>query len=174
MNKSSDYGVGLLQYIHMAHDDTIIVEWTTPEFTYKPKHVDWYWGLGIIVLVIFVVSIVTRNFLLGILVLLAGGLLFFFSKKQPDFITCEISDQGIKINNSLYPYNNIVSFWIGANIYGEPILFLHIKRPISPVVILPVHPELNLPDLRDVLLQYLAEVEHEEPFGHKLSDRIGF
>jgi hypothetical protein len=158
----------------MAHDDTIIVEWTTPEFTYRKKHVDWYWGLGIIVVVVVVISIVTKNFLLGVLVLLAGGLLFFFSKKQPSMTALQMSDQGIKINESLYPYDNIESFWIGANMYGEPILFLHIKRPISPLVIVPIHPELDRQDLRNVLLEYLPEVEHAEPFGHRLSDRIGF
>lgn len=158
----------------MTHEETTIVEWNTPEFTYTEKKTDWYWALGVIVLVGFILAIVSKNFLLGLLVALAGGLLFFFARKKPTNVFVEVSELGVKIDSSLYPYNNIESFWLGTNTHDEPILFLHVKRTFLPLVIVPIHPGLNLEDLRGVFLEFLPEVEHSEPLAHQVSDRLGF
>lgn len=158
----------------MSHEATKFIEWTTPEFTYRSKSNDWYWGLGILAIVGFVASVLTQNFLTAVLVLLAAFLLVFFSRKKPDDVLFEMSDQGIRINDSLFPYQNLQSFWLGSNSHGEPLLFLHVDRKIIPMLMVPVHPDINLQEFREALLAYLPEVEHREPMAHILSDRLGF
>ena len=158
----------------MVHKNTKLVEWTIQEYEQREKNPDWYWGIGIIGVAGVVLSAVFGNFLLAVLIFISGLLLIVFSSKQPEIVAVEISEQGIGVQNKLFPYHNIKSFWILDR--GESIskLVLNIDRMVNPILSLPIHPEIPLEDLRDVLLEFVTEEEMDEPVGDKISDAIGF
>lgn len=157
----------------MVHNITTFLSWEAPEFTYRKKKADWYWALGLIIVAGIILAIIDKNFLLGVLVILAGGLVFFFSQKKPDTISVELSNQGIKMNESFYTYEKIDSFWITGNDEGWQ-LMIHIHRIASPLVTLPIPDDINPVALREALLDYLPEQEKIEPWSHRMSDYIGF
>jgi hypothetical protein len=159
----------------MVHKKTKIIEWSVPEYIQKAKSNDWYWGVGMIGLAGVVLSAVFGNFLLAVLIFIAGLLLFTFSSKAPEIITVEISEQGILIRNKLFPYYNIKSFWIiDRSDHGFSKLVLHVDRFMDPIVSLPIHPEVALEDLREILLTFTTEEEIQEPITDRISDVIGF
>lgn len=157
----------------MVHEITTILEWTAPEFVYKEKKPDWYWALALIILAGIVIAIIDKNFLLGVLILLAGGLFFYFGQKKPITIFVEVSDQGVKINEDFYSYKNIDSFWITKD--GDAWkLLLHIHRTTSPLVALPLADGLDPRDVRELFMNFLPESEKAEPLVNRLSDALGF
>lgn len=158
----------------MVHKNTKLIEWTIQEYEQREKSTDWYWGVGIIGVAGVVLSAVFGNFLLAVLIFISGLLLIVFSGKQPEMVAVEISEQGIGVQNKLFLYHNIKSFWILD--YGDNIskLVLNIDRMVNPIVSLPIHPEIPLEELRDVLLEFVTEEEMDEPVGDKISDAIGF
>lgn len=158
----------------MVHKNTKLVEWTIPEYEQREKSPDWYWGIGIIAVAGVVLSAVFGNFLLAVLILISGTLLIAFSGREPEVIEVEISEQGIGVQSKLYPYHNIKSFWILDR--GEAVskLVLHIDRMVNPILSLPIHPEVPLEGLRDILLTFTDEEEMDEPVGDKISDVLGF
>ncbi|MBP6925496.1 MAG: hypothetical protein KBC22_00340 [Candidatus Pacebacteria bacterium] len=159
----------------MVHKKTKIIEWSVPEYIQKEKSNDWYWGVGMIGIAGVVLSAVFGNFLLAVLIFIAGLLLFTFSGKAPEIITVEISEQGILIRNKLFPHYNIKSFWIiDRSEHGFSKLVLHIDRFMDPIVSLPIHPEIALEDLREILLTFTTEEETQEPITDRISDIIGF
>lgn len=158
----------------MVHQKTKLLEWDIPEFEYKEKKNDWFWGIGLAALVGVVLSIIAGNYLLAVFVVLATVLVFVYARRQPRIMHMEISEQGIKVNDVLYPYTNLISFWI---IYSEnkpSLLLLRVNRLLDPMAILPIHPNVELESLREWLLVHLVEEEMQEPIAHQLSDRIGF
>jgi len=158
----------------MVHKNTKLVEWTIPEYEQREKSPDWYWGIGIIGVAGVVLSAVFGNFLLAVLIFISGLLLIVFSTKHPEMVAVEISEQGIAVQNKLFPYHNVKSFWILDRGEGISKIVLNIDRMVNPILSLPVHPEIPLEDLRNVMLEFVIEEEMDEPVGDKISDALGF
>lgn len=158
----------------MVHKITKILSWTTPEYVFKEKKPDWYWALALGIIGFMVIAIVSSNFLLGVLILLAGGLLFYLAQKKPHDITVDVSDQGISINEDYFPYKKIDSFWIDEDGEDGWKVLLHIHRPFNPLVVIPLPEDLDPRDVRELFLAFMEEAEKAEPLVNRLSDKLGF
>ncbi len=158
----------------MVHKNTKLIEWTIPEYEQREKSPDWYWGVGIIGVAGVVLSAVFGNFLLAVLILISVVLLITFSGKDPEIVNVEISEQGIQVQNKLFPYHNVKSFWILDRGEGISKLVLNVERMINPILSLPIHPEIPLEGLRAIMLEFVTEEETDEPIGDKISDALGF
>lgn len=159
---------------YMLHKESIEFIWDTPEFEFKEKSKAWYWGLGIIALLLIVFSIFLKNYLFGFLILVGVFLMVILSKKEPITYFVEISQRGIKIHNEIYPYQNIQSFWIGKNDKEEPLLLVKTNKKITPIISTVISPDIDIVQLRNFLLNIIEEEEMQEPFTDKLIDKIGF
>jgi len=158
----------------MVHQRTKLIEWTIPEYEHREKSPDWFWAIGLIALVGVVLSVVFGNLLLAVLIFMSGLLLILFSNKQPGMITIEISEIGIKVMNTLFPYQNIKSFWIVTRGNGTARLLLHVDRLFNPIMSISIHEDIPLEELRDVIMEKVAEQEMEEPVGDRVSEVLGF
>ncbi|MCD8508422.1 MAG: hypothetical protein LRY44_00580 [Candidatus Pacebacteria bacterium] len=157
----------------MVHKMTTIISWESPEFVYHPKKPDWYWALALIILAGIIIALVDKNFLLGILVVLSGGLFFYFAQKKPHMMVVAISDQGISCNQEFFAYKDIDSFWIHED-DDEWKLLIHIHRIMSPLLSLPIPPDVSPLEMRELLLTFIPESEKTEPLAHRVSDTLGF
>ena len=151
------------------------ITWATPEYHQPKRKMDWYWTLAIVVIGVAVFAIFRGNVLFAAVMILGGLMMFFFALRKPDDLTIGINERGIVVNNEPFPYRNIKSFWILTEEESHVNkLVLHVDRSFEPLMVFIVHPDIPLADLREFLLQYLAEERNDEPNHHKFSDAIGF
>lgn len=158
----------------MIHEETTEFSWDTLEYEHREKSTDWYWALGILIVIGAVIAFITKNFLFGVLILLGGFLIGLFAGKKNQPISIEISSRGVLINNSLIDFNAISGFWMYKNPFGIRKLILKTNRNITPIISIPLPDDLRAVDLRDFLLKVIPEQELQESAIDLIMERIGF
>ena len=91
---------------------------------------------------------------------------------EPKIISYEINDRGVVSNNVLYPFLTLESFWIPHD-EAQPKLILKSRKLMMPYIIIQID-EVDPEDVREVLLTYIAETEHQESIFVHLLERLGF
>ncbi len=149
-----------------------LIAWDAPEHIHTEKNNDWYWAVGIITITAAVLAFIFNNIIFGILIVVGAFALVTHSSKKPRIFHYEINDRGIMVNNILYPFLTLDSFWIDAHEVPSKILIKSHKTfmPYLTIYIEEVDPE----EVRDILLNYISETEHQEPLSQKLLERLGF
>jgi hypothetical protein len=150
-----------------------IISWDAPERHYTEKNSDWYWAVGIIAFTAAALAFMFGQVIFGLLIVVAAVTLTLYASVPPRNVHVEISDRGITLNNVLYPFLHLESFWIDPTSYPPKIL-LKSHKTFMPFVHIHINAEVNPEDVRNILLTYIAETEHEEPLSVKLMERLGF
>lgn len=149
--------------------------WETEEYYFQEKTSDWYWAVGIIGVSISVLAVIFSNALFSLLILLSTFALALFGSKRPSVVRFEVSKKGIMIDNTLYPFGTLESFWVEDNRHiGKPSkLIIKSRRMVVPLIALPLG-EVNPEEVRDFLMDHLLENHHVEPLGQKILEYFGF
>ncbi len=152
------------------------ISWTTLEHHHNhEKTHDWYWVFGIIVIALAILFIYFGDYLFSILILLGAFTMLLHSQRDHEEITVSLGTRGVLINDSLFLYKNLESFWVETEIDGEPHqLLLNSKKVYMPHIIIPLADDLDPELITTYLLQHLDEEELEESFGHRLMEYLGF
>lgn len=149
-----------------------ILEWHSPEHHFDKKTNDWYWMLGIVTVGASVLSFYFENFLFGVFILIAGATVGMLSYKETRVMPIKIVPKGIIFGRELYPWASYRSFWIeDEHIHGYRILM----RPSTsylPLTVIPINEDVDLNEVRDVLLEFLEEEFLEESLVHKWFDKL--
>lgn len=151
----------------MLHETTILYRWKEKEFEKGVRTKQWYIFFSIVFLLLIGVALFFKNYLLAILIFIAGFILWF-SENENETQFVEISKRGIRIDDEYIPYEKIHAFWITKNEIGKPILILKVERNLHPIETLAIGKNINLEELRNVLLEYIEEKEMDEPSSNKL------
>ncbi len=149
-----------------------LISWNAPEHFHVEKRPDWYWAVGIITLAISAVAIILGNVITGIFVLVAAVALVIHASHPPRDVYHEINDRGIIVNDKLYPFLSLESFWIPHDEVPAR-LILKSRKLMMPYIIIFID-EHDPEDIREIMLRYIAETEHHEHFLHKVLERFGF
>ncbi len=149
-----------------------LISWNAPEHIHTEKNNDWYWAVGIINLTAAVLAIMLNNVVFGILIIISAFALVVHSSQKPRIFHYEINDRGIIVNESLYPFLTLESFWIDAH-QEKPKLLIKSHKTFMPFLAIYIE-EVDPEEIRDILLNYIAETEHQEPISQKLLELIGF
>lgn len=148
------------------------IEWSALEYEDKERGSDWYFALGIIVVAGSVASIIFGNYFFAGLLVLGGLLLGFFAKKKPDTIYYELGEKGLRMQNRIYPYDSIKSFYIETE--GHPMFIFRSDRFFMPIIAIPVDEEIG-EAIRYVMLEKsIPEEKMSEHSSVKIMDRLGF
>lgn len=158
----------------MLHQETIEFSWNTFEYEHREKSTDWYWALGILVVVGAAIAFISKNFLFGFLILMGGILIGLFANKKNDPLSVEVSMRGVTINDRPVNFADIKAFWMYRNPFGIRKLVLKTNRNLAPMVSLPIPDDMRAADLHEFLLQHIPEQELQESFVDLLLERIGF
>lgn len=120
------------------------------------------------------IAILLSNNLLAGIIIIGGTLLFYLSRREPDEVTLEISERGIKQNEQLYPYEQIEAFWITDS---EPTKQTHLllltNRNLFPLLSVPLPDGIDVINLRKFLQNFIEEQELKEPWIYDLVDHLG-
>ena len=154
------------------------LEWTALEYEEKERDPDWFWALGIIVVTSSIASIIYSNYFFAVLIILSGGLLGFFAKKEPDLVSYELNAKGLRIRTRLYPYENIKSFWVQVahpeDVEDKDFLFVKTERFFMPILVIPIDVSMA-EEVRNIMLdRNIPEEEMREHASEKIMDRLGF
>jgi len=156
----------------MKDEDKII--WQSYEFDYKEKTSDWFWAVAIITLSLSAIAIIYNNILFSVFILIAGFTLFSLSKKTPTLIDFEINRKGVKIEETLYPFGHIKSFWVEDDGFTAPKLILKTQKLITPIIVLPINTDfINHDDIRNLLVKSVTEEKLHQPLSYRLSEILG-
>jgi hypothetical protein len=149
-----------------------LITWTAPEHLYTEKKTDWYWSVGIITLALAAVAFMFGNVITGIFVIVAAAALVLHASRPAQIVSYEINDRGIIANNVLYPFLTLESFWIPHDEF-PPKLILKSRKLFMPFIIMYID-EVDPEKVREVMLTYIAETMHREPFLKHVLERLGF
>jgi hypothetical protein len=147
------------------------ISWQGPSHVHFEKSIEWYWSVGIVSLGIIITSILLRNYIFSLFLVIASFTLMLHASKKPRDIEIMINEEGVTLDNYFYPYSSIDSFWVDLN---EPAkLLLKSKKSMMPFIAVPIH-DNNPEELREFLLNFLDEEVLEDTFFHKVMERLGF
>ena len=149
-----------------------LISWDAHEHVHTEKNNDWYWAVGIITITAAALAFIFNNFIFGIFIIVGSFALVIHSSKKPRVIHCEINDRGVIINDTLYPFLTLESFWIDAHIRPAKII-IKSHKTFMPFIIIYID-EVDPEEVRDILLNYISETEHHEPISQKLLEMLGF
>ena len=149
-----------------------LISWDDPEHSYSEKNNDWYWAVGIITITAVALAFIFNNIIFGIFLLVGAFSLVVHASKKPKVVHYEINDRGIVADDVLYPFLTLESFWIDAHERPSKIL-IKSHKTFMPYIIIHIE-EVDPEEVREILLNYIAETEHVEPLSQKILERLGF
>lgn len=147
--------------------------WQTHEYVHRERSQDWFWVVGIAAGAIAITSIILGNILFAIVVVIGAFVLSVFAARKPGIITVEITDKYISVENTLYPFKELKSFWIDIEHMDGARLVLERKKALLPHVMIPIDEEI-IETIQPMLTEKIPLVEFEEHPVHHFLERIGF
>ncbi|MFA6006590.1 MAG: hypothetical protein WC764_02585 [Candidatus Paceibacterota bacterium] len=147
------------------------ISWQTQEYEFVHKTSEWYWVVGIIAAGIAIASLFFGNILFAVLIIVAAFTVMLFGARPPQTVHCELTNQGLKLNNEFHSFKSLESFWIYLQTPAS--IIFKSKKMLSPYIIIPLE-YLNPDNTRAFILKHLPEEEHQIPFAELLSRRLGF
>jgi hypothetical protein len=148
----------------------VLLEWQAYEYEARERSRSWFAVLGIVGGGAVIGSIVIKNFLFGVIIVIGALLIALFAMRKPSLITFRITEKGIAVGRQFHPYRELEAFYVPEESPHAPRLLIQSKRLISPLIVIPIeHPD----EIRALLEPKLTEREIEEPFIHHLLDYFG-
>jgi len=148
------------------------IEWEAPEYEFAEKNADWFWIVGIVVFTIIVLAFLFDNFLLGVLAIIAGFTVVMFGARKPKTISFSITKQGIQVEDRIYLYDSLTSFWVDDKPHRQ-ILILESERMVMPHIIIPLS-GVDPDEIKKALSQFLKEKHLNEPIAEHISRILKF
>lgn len=140
---------------------------------YRQKGPDWYWALGVIALASAVIAVIYNNIFFAVFIILGAIVLGFYANKRPEVIDVAISEEGVMVQNYLYPFETLKGFAVDQHELGTYLL-IETSRTLVPVVSIPLPEQLDPDALSDLLKTRVEPKKLEEPLSHKLMEVLGF
>lgn len=135
--------------------------WRAPEYTYHEKTPDWYWGFGSVAAALLFIAYLTESVLFGFIIVIGGFGMLLYTVRKPHIVTISVTGQGIEIDDRLFPYETLHSFWIFYRPGERRELILKSSRGLAHTIKIPLA-DANPVEIREYLLQYLPERAEEE------------
>jgi hypothetical protein len=157
----------------MSHERTILA-WHAKSHREHTRSRDWYIAIGLISISLIGLSLVSRNFLFTIFIIIATFVFVLESARPAKMLSFFIERRGIRREKQLFPYQNLESFWIREEEDGYRELAVRSQHILASRIVFPLSQEVPEEDIREVLSQFLPEIPDEKSSLEQLSDFLGF
>lgn len=143
--------------------NSYLLSWQAQKFENFERHPWWGIILFIILILLLTYSLLTDNFLLSIILILAGIIVYLFEKKDPETYHFAICETGVIAHDRFYEFLDIENFWIfyEPGQLGRKELSLKTTSHFLPYVHIPLGNE-DPNNIREILLDYIPEEPHKE------------
>ncbi len=153
-------------------DHTVVLRWNAHEHEHVERGTEWFWALGIAALCAAITAVLLSDVLFGVLILVAAGTIALLARHAPELSTFEISVKGVRVDNTLHRYDEIIAFWVEDEHDGHPLLLIDTVKFMSPNLIIPIH-DIDPGLVRAFMKEHANEVHMKEPLAHKVLEFIG-
>lgn len=157
----------------MPDEENNTIEWTALEFDYYSKSKSWFVGFGIVAVLLALWGIWTKNIIFVILIGLSYFTLVVFAFKKPRGVQFAITPKGVNVDENLYNYDDLKSFWIFYEPPEVTEISLHSKKIATPYIKIPLGDQ-NPVEIRRMLIKYIPEIKQETSLADNLSRTIKF
>jgi len=146
-------------------EQKILLQWTAGGEKKDPNAIVWMVVLFVLTSASLVYNFILHEWMIGIVFafLIVVLVWYFFSSAKT--VAIVLTDQGIKLNNQFYNFENIKGYWFSeksGTFYLEP------KKKTSMVISFPIGNK-KIEEIKKNLPNYLTEIEGR---GEDLLDRI--
>lgn len=149
------------------------VRWTGP-IAYRAEGTGIPYVLGVVLVGVGVlIGIYQHSWIVAALFIGMGIMTAVHARTPHPNVPIEISPVSIKLGDRTYSHTDVHSFWIHYDLpHGVPELSLHIKRWHLPYLKIPLY-ETDPSQVRMILLEFIPEVEHDDPASHRFLKHLG-
>ncbi len=158
---------GVVLYMYMRS-----LSWTALEHEHRHPTQDWFWSVGIVAVGGAVLAIIFNDLLFAAVIVVGAFALVLHVLRHPNEVAYEVNERGVRVDNVLYPYATLESFWIHEHkipnhlvITSEKLFMPHITVPLADV---------TADEVRDILLDFLPEREVNPSLSEHIMERLGF
>jgi hypothetical protein len=148
-----------------------LFEWHAKEYASEEKGADWYWALGIISVALIIVCVLFSNILLALVIAAAAVAIALQAARHPRMHRFAITEGGVIIDNSMYPYENMLHFSVLEYVDETipPSLSIKTKHVLAPHLLIPIvgHDPV---EIYDYVAFHLPEGKHEESLVDRIID----
>ena len=118
------------------------------------------------------IVVLSGDFVTSVFLALLGIMIQVQSGKKGIDGEIRISHHGLHLNERLYPMNTIKSFWVDYLPGGTQELSVQLTKWHMPYIKIPIYGQNPLP-IRDLLIQFVPEEEHQYTFVDFVRERLG-
>lgn len=153
--------------------------WEEYHYLHYEKNSDWKWSVGIITVTIALVSFMFANVTFGVLILVGIGALLLHALQKPKILRFEINTTGIRIDQEVWSFSDLKSFWIEDNkeFHIPSRILFQTDALIATILSLPLPISTDQHDLHAIheeLVKILPEKKIGESLFQKILEYLGF
>jgi len=134
----------------------VFASWSFPRFVRHERGRWWYLIAGLIIIGLLTYALLSRNFLFALIIILGTGVFLILERRELDEATLAITEDGIVLDNVLWPYEDLRNFWL---VYEPPTvktLYINPRNALRGRMSIPIQDQ-NPVAIRQALLTYLPE-----------------
>lgn len=136
------------------------IEWSAYEYDKRERGPYWFFLPGGIALALVILGIMINNYFLVAFVALAFTLLMVYMKREPRFINFALTKKGVVVDNRIYEYPSVKSFWIFEKPDLNELSF-ETEGALSPFIRIPLA-DTDVDEVRKYLGNFIKEKEHQD------------
>jgi hypothetical protein len=148
------------------------INWKVMEFEKKDRHPDWLWTVGLVSVIGAILCFFYGNIFFGIFLIIAGVVVIIHALHDPKELNVTINNSGVQINEKMFDYKKIKSFWLDES-GKEDKLLLIVSGSFVPMLSIELF-GVKAEEVRVLLSKYIKEEEMRESHSVALFDRLGF
>lgn len=108
--------------------EKVLLEWSSPARPYKSRSREIYTTIGSIIFLLGVILLLLKEFLLIGVIIAFAFLYYVLSTVKPDDVTHQITTKGVRTDNKLYPWEELINFWLQKQFDQEVIIIRTVKN----------------------------------------------
>lgn len=153
-----------------ANTGDVVFDWVVNEYEKHERSKRWYVIMAVVGLGLLLFSVISGNYLFALVVVLFGIVLFLQDIQQPMEVAFAITEAGIVVGSTYYPFKEISKYWMIYNPPEVKNIYFSTNSVLKHRLQVPLLDNDPRP-IRDFLNQFLIEDldQEEEP----LSDKLG-
>lgn len=155
-----------------VEDKSPQISWQAPSFYYNPQKR--YLSVLIVALLAGATALLIfgHDILTSIFLILSSLVLLLYGKQKPTASKITVNQSGIWVDDKMYYYGDLKSFWIEYNPGGAKELSIESAKWYLPYIKVLLN-EQNPVKLRSLIINFLPEKEHENSLVDHIGRRLG-
>ena len=137
--------------------ESILLQWDAPESNTYSRGWKYYLLTAVVFLLVIIYSIYTRDWFVIVAAFVLAGFFYYYPTLKPKVASYKITQLGFYINDRIYPYNEIHSFWVFINQRENKLNIIFDKKYLPQLSILLL--DLDPLVVRNTLNKYVPEQE---------------